>query len=198
MMFNKKTKTRTVPVKREIPLIFFVAGLLLCVIIIVSFFPMTRTVKDDPYIIELEQRVSLLEKMNTELSRPNAGVTQNGPNSNDMNALNGSFKKLEGSLTLKSNLLSGRIDGLQEQLKELRDFREKRDVSKGIINGKKAVNVVEQAQKSGVPMVHIVETGDTFYSISRKYGISLQKLKKLNKFNEKTVLYDDQKIIVGP
>ena len=41
---------------------------------------------------------------------------------------------------------------------------------------------------------HVVENGDTFYSISRKYGISITKLKKLNANIDFSNLKVNQKI----
>jgi LysM repeat protein len=48
-------------------------------------------------------------------------------------------------------------------------------------------------------IVHIVQTGDTLGSISLAYGVPLADLLRLNNFNDKTVIYVNQKIKVsGP
>ena len=43
----------------------------------------------------------------------------------------------------------------------------------------------------GDTIFHIVEKGDTFYSISRKYGVSIDKLKKINGINKNTLYIGD-------
>jgi len=40
-----------------------------------------------------------------------------------------------------------------------------------------------QGQKSGQAPVHTVQQGDTLYAISRKYGISVEELRQINKLN---------------
>jgi len=45
-----------------------------------------------------------------------------------------------------------------------------------------------------IPSHHIVEKGDTLYSISRKYNISVQEICKLNNINENNVLSIGQKL----
>jgi LysM repeat protein len=51
------------------------------------------------------------------------------------------------------------------------------------------------AVKSG-PMVHVVKPGETLFRISRRYGIEIEKLKKMNKLPD-DIIEVGQKLIVG-
>jgi LysM repeat protein len=196
-MFNKKTLSKTFLVKREMPIIFFVACLLLCIIILVSFFPMTRRVKDDDYIKGLENRIAVLEKKNEANITASIDSNQAGINSNQLKSFNDAYQKLNATLTL----LSGRIDGLQEQIKQMNIVKEKNDVLKEVKNGKKTGQTENQKKKlngSNRFIYHVVGASDTFYSISRRNNITLKKLKEMNHFTENATLYPGQKIVVGP
>lgn len=46
--------------------------------------------------------------------------------------------------------------------------------------------------------IHLVQSGDTLWEISKKYGnASIEKIKKLNNITEKTILLPGQKLIIG-
>ena len=45
---------------------------------------------------------------------------------------------------------------------------------------------------------HTVQKGETLFRISKKYGISTQKLQEMNNIDAKTTIYAGQKLIVGP
>ena len=197
MMFNKKTLSKTFLVKREMPIIFFVACLLLCIIILVSFFPMTKRVKDDDYIKGLENRITALEKKNETNITASIDSKQTGINSNQLKSFNDAYQKLNATLTL----LSGRIDGLQEQIKEMAIVQEKNDVLKEDRKEKDTGRTGNQKKKpNGLNrfIYHVVGPTDTFYSISRQYNITLKKLKEMNQFTENANIYPGQKIVVGP
>jgi membrane-bound lytic murein transglycosylase D len=43
---------------------------------------------------------------------------------------------------------------------------------------------------------HVVQKGETFYSISRKYNITVDMLHKLNHFSKQPTIYPGDKLIV--
>jgi LysM repeat protein len=52
-------------------------------------------------------------------------------------------------------------------------------------------------KKAATPRVyHVVQKGDTFYSISKKYGITVAHLHKLNNFSKQPTIYPGDKLIV--
>ncbi len=64
-----------------------------------------------------------------------------------------------------------------------------------------AIKDMEQTGESGTavrsgPMLHVVKPGETLYRISRRYGIEIEKLKKMNKLPD-DIIEVGQKLIVG-
>ena len=45
---------------------------------------------------------------------------------------------------------------------------------------------------------HAVKEGETPYSIAKKYGLSVEQLRRMNKLSPKTTLATGQKLIVSP
>jgi LysM repeat protein len=65
-----------------------------------------------------------------------------------------------------------------------------------------ASSKVKDAQKTvqadANTLYHTVQKGETLFRISKKYGISTQKLQEMNNINANTTIYEGQKLIVGP
>lgn len=70
--------------------------------------------------------------------------------------------------------------------------------SGGNLSGKGMAAVTEPASavKVTAGMVHVVKPGETLYSIGRRYGIEVEKLKKLNKLPD-DIVEIGQKLLVG-
>jgi membrane-bound lytic murein transglycosylase D len=54
----------------------------------------------------------------------------------------------------------------------------------------------EGSSSSGGSVVHTVKSGDNLWDISRKYGVSVEQIRKLNGLNSKAVLKIGQKLII--
>lgn len=66
----------------------------------------------------------------------------------------------------------------------------------GISEGQKLIVRKQAEAKTGNPVWYTVQAGDTLYSIARKFGISIQALKSLNKL-EGDSIYNGMKLQVG-
>jgi LysM repeat protein len=55
-----------------------------------------------------------------------------------------------------------------------------------------------QTQPDSETAEHVVSAGDTLYSISRKYGLSVAELLKYNDLPEGTIIYPGQKLVIAP
>jgi LysM repeat protein len=60
---------------------------------------------------------------------------------------------------------------------------------------KDAQNIGPQDKEA---LYHTVQKGETLYRISKKYGISMQKLQEMNNIDAKTTILAGQKLVVGP
>ncbi|HEY5931813.1 MAG TPA: LysM peptidoglycan-binding domain-containing protein [Nitrospira sp.] len=70
--------------------------------------------------------------------------------------------------------------------------------SRGNLSDKSMAAVTEPASALKVTegMVHVVKPGETLFSISRRYGVEVDKLKKLNKLPD-DIVEIGQKLVVG-
>lgn len=87
--------------------------------------------------------------------------------------------------------LSGKIEALFQRVEAL----EKRPVPVAA-EKPKAVQKEKAAAPSG-KKVHTVQKGETVYGISKKYGISISELRKLNNLAEDQPLKSGQKLVVS-
>jgi septal ring factor EnvC (AmiA/AmiB activator) len=58
------------------------------------------------------------------------------------------------------------------------------------------ISGLEGATVKGGAMLHVVQPGETLFRISRRYGIEIEKLKKMNKLPD-DIIEVGQKLIVG-
>lgn len=203
---NIRSKSTGISVKRETPLILFGAGILIVIVILVSFFPMTWNVKDEEYIKDIEKRVSDLERKMAEApllpEKPHQSDESNRVQmERQIPDFLKDFRKLETSLTMQTKIIGGRVDELQSQVDELRLGMARNQRRPDVIPQRKNVqpNAVKTLpDKKNSALHYVVRQGDTFYSISKSYGLSLKKLRELNKFDDKTKIYPGQSIVVGP
>lgn len=222
----RRFKSSESSVKGETLLIAFGACILVVVIVLVSFFPMTWKLKDDRYIKTLEMRVAELEKKSCVTPPTPTPVV---PADDDTQRIRkeqllSELRKIETSYSDRVKSMEQRIDVLQSQLNTMQRIAEREQepkkpaavrpdklsrpekekpvqrkiVNKGMDVKQKYGGTLKRETKKTGPAYHVVRQGDTFYSICRSYGISLQKLGELNHFDEKAEIYPGQKIIVGP
>ncbi len=190
MSGNRKVNSNVrFPAKNEKSFIFIVAAAFCFIVILISFFPMTQSSEDDAYIKKLEVRIAELEKRLAGVDLTPEKLRRINVQGAKVESFINNYDRLDASIRLKTNLLADRLDKVQLQFDNLKRQVWKRNKAKSV--KKKSVS-----RKKDRRTFHTVKKGETFYSISRKYGISLVKLKQLNGFNEKTIIYPGQDIIV--
>lgn len=203
MLKTRRLNPTGISVKRETPLIVFGAGILIVIVILMSFFPMTWNVKDEVYIKDLEKRVSDLERKLAESPQLHAKLPNDEMNHVQINRLVSDSRKLEESMAIQSKMMVAKVDELQKQVAEMRREMVREQHKKAIVTPepKRIQPVAAKPVKEKMikeKRTHLVRQGDTFYSISKSYDLSLKKLRELNKFDDKARLYPGQTIIVGP
>jgi YbbR domain-containing protein len=53
-------------------------------------------------------------------------------------------------------------------------------------------------QKEAKSRYHLVRSGDTLWGIGRRYGLTVEELRRLNELKPGTAIYPDQKLSLGP
>ena len=95
------------------------------------------------------------------------------------------FDRLEASMTLRMDHLVTRLNDLQKNIAQVN--AQKAQVSKP----------ATVAKKTPKKRYHTVRSGDTLYNISRKYGLTVKKIRALNRLSDTAVIHPGQKLIVG-
>lgn len=123
----------------------------------------------------------------------------------DLMAMNG----LESSRKIKAGqkLVVNRDEAPQEeQVKVKAEVEEEEKIEAKVEVEEENVAQEIVAKKDKAPSVnmssrdtnlHVVESGDTFWSISRKYGLSLDELLAMNGLEKKSVIKPGHKLVVG-
>ena len=90
--------------------------------------------------------------------------------------------------------IAKKFDGVTvEQIRTLNHL-DKNAVLK--VGQKLKISKASGSSSSGTSVVHTVKSGDNLWDISKKYGVSVEQIRKLNGLSSKAVLKVGQKLII--
>jgi LysM repeat protein len=138
--------------------------------------------------------------------------------SEDLSLIQARLTRVESRIKT-TGALESRIQQVEEQEKEVRQSLLKTDLSIRTIKGdlNQLIQEFESLQKKRPPApqkvetpkgvkgasisetekgYHVVSRGETLYRISKKYGISLDDLRRLNKMDPNALIHPGQKLLV--
>lgn len=140
---------------------------------------------DPRRIAALEQRLSQLEERLDKYEGIDEKVTAIWEQAKSFEKFKDRFDRSEASTSLRMDHLTMGLEALQKQMNETRSHQV------GIAAKK------PDPEKSASKMkYHQVEPGDTFYSISKKYNLTVEELIRLNKLKPDSVLMPGQKLVI--
>ena len=132
-------------------------------------------------LANLEQKLSSLEKQITELQ---GKVSTLGPDPVFLQQL---------------DALAQKVQALEEQKQPAAGTRAKPSTpSKPATETKAKPSAPSKSTASTEKQYHTVQKGDTLFRISKKYGISVEELRKLNNLSGDQALRTGQKLLVSP
>jgi len=155
-------------------------GLLVAIIIFVSMFSNSRDIAGEEQIQDLEARVIQLEETLAKIEWIDKGLARLDKQEKDLASLSERVGTLESGIDKKLAHMSNQITKLQQQ--------------PGAPPQKKTS---PSPPKKAEPKFHTVQKGDTLYSISRKYGVTVAQLTKYNNLSSST-LSQGQKLKLAP
>ena len=62
----------------------------------------------------------------------------------------------------------------------------------------KTLKAAKVSKKTTLNRYHIVKPGETLYQIGPQYGLSVNKLRQLNKLGNSDTIYPGQKLVIRP
>ena len=137
----------------------------------------------------LEERIQSLEERLDKYTSIDEKVTRIWEQAKSFEKFKDRFDRTEASMSLRMDHLTMSLETLQKQLKE-----------------NPAPQPATSAEETPAPPpsqpvtnkmhYHEVSAGDTLYSISKKYNLSVDELRKLNHMEPNSVIVPGQKLIV--
>jgi LysM repeat protein len=152
----------------------------------IFYFLSRQSTDDETHLLQsklanLEQKISSLEKQITELQ---GKVSTLGP---------------DPALLQQLDALSQKVEALEKQKQPAAETKAKPSTpSKPTAETKAKPSAPSKPAASTEKQYHTVQKGDTLYRISKKYGISVDELRKLNNLSGNQALRAGQKLQVSP
>lgn len=140
---------------------------------------------------QLEERIRKLEERLDNYKSIDEKVTLIWEQAKSFEKFKDRFDRSEASASLRMDHLTMSLEALQKQVSEKSKPLAKPVAPKAAPEDKKN----EAAPKSDI-QYHQVAPGDTLYSISKRYGLTVEQLLKINKMDKSQVIMPGQKLIV--
>ncbi len=172
-----------------------IAGVVGVVLLLMLLFSNINGTTDQATISALEERIQLLEQRLEKYDGVDEKVTRIWEQAKSFETFKTRFDRSEASMSLRMDHLAMSLDALQ---KKTDDTMKKVGNLEKVSAPRGAPVNPPPAKPTAAVKTHTVAAGDTLFSISRRYNLSVEKLRSINKLNEKTVIHVGQTLTVSP
>ncbi len=143
----------------------------------------------------LEHRIEQLEDRIARLSGINERVmTLEGHGQKFMTAVD-RLDRFETAISLRMDIVAKELSGLQ-QAEAVTSPTVKEQASKSTVKERTSTPPASTPEAAAETKFHTVSAGETLYSISRRYGMSLEELRRANQLDDKATIYPGQQLKV--
>ena len=185
---NKKVKfgPNSPKISEKIPLSKLGIGFLILLFLLLLFFAGNKMARFENRMNALENRIKSVEEKGQKLDAMRYGMAQIGEQSQ-------SVEQLKARLDRSEKALTSRMDQISKDFETFKQQRLESGIPKG--NASKAAKISKNAAKT---RYHIVKSGETLYTISHRYGVTVKQLQKINKLSAGSVIHPGQKLMINP
>lgn len=163
----------------------WIPAVVILLILLYIFMPIGNSNQDKTQLKALGARLDQLEKRMLKLESVGERVLNLEKILKNNGTLEKRLDRLEASIVK-------RMDQVDKELLVMR-----KDLAAKSAPTSKTPQATQQTKASTDPAKHhIVKKGDTLYSISRKYGLTVAQLRKMNSLDKNSVIFSGQKLIV--
>jgi LysM repeat protein len=183
---EKKLKfgTNTSKMSDKIPLSRFGIGFLILLILLILLFARNRSTALKNRIVALENSVKNLEQMVDKSDVVDNRLAQVWEQAQTFQQFKERFDRSEAALTARMDQIVINLGNLQKQM------------SRGRTQKAKTSKTATVSKKTTGNRYHTVKPGETLYQIAPRYGLTIKKLRQLNKLGESDTIYPGQKLVV--
>ncbi|GAB6909628.1 putative MltD1 [Desulfosarcina cetonica] len=173
-----------------------VIGVVLLVILIFSY---SGEQAGAARIDALEQRLAKIEHQLEKVDGVDEKVTHIWEQAKDFETFKTRFDRSEASTSLRMDHLAMSLDALQKKIDTAsRKVNQLAQVPTSRPPAKPSATVRSTTKKTAAAAkTHTVVAGDTLYSISRKYDLTVDQIRSLNKLKKENVIHVGQKLVVS-
>lgn len=161
------------------------SGILILIAIFFWFFIRPQHLPDAKEISALESRIGHLEQKLAGVESLKKQVMRLESENNQFKIVAERFDRFENSMSVRIDKLNRKAAGPTPK-----------KISSSAPGRKKTGTMVEKPDPSPVINYHIVSQGETLYQISKRYGISVEDLLKLNQMDQSPTIHPGQKLRV--
>ncbi len=185
-----KTKTTNIILSKflnltKMPYSLIGIGIIILIILFVIFSPGRQNDVTKQKIMSLYAELKLLEGRLDKLEGLGKRLVLIEKHDKKNEKFRDRINKSEAFLSTRINEMAKRMDKLEKKTAKVKQTQ--------IDSRKDAKDSTDGAH----PRYHQVKAGDTLYSISRRYGLKVDELQKLNKLSPGKTIYPGQKLVVG-
>lgn len=173
-----------------------IAGAVGVVLLVMLLFSNINEPTDQASLSALEQKIELLEQRLEKYDGVDEKVTRIWEQAKSFETFKTRFDRSEASMSLRMDHLAMSLDALQK--KTDKTLKKVANLEKGAAQTAASVSP-PPVKKTATATVktHTVAAGDTLFSISRRYNLSVEKLRSINKLSKKTVIHVGQTLTVS-
>jgi LysM repeat protein len=169
-----------------IPLSRFGIGFLILAILLILLFTRSRSSTEENKILALENQMTKLEESIAKFEAIDDRVAQIWEQAQTFEQFKERFDRSEASLMLRMDHMAKNLDNIQKQMGKSSARKAKSSTSTTV------------SKKTAKKRFHTVKPGETLYKIGRQYGLTVEKMRRLNKLADSAVIHPGQKLLVSP
>ena len=162
------------------------AALMVVVIVIGWFVLQKKSITNTNLIIRLEKRIKQFENRLAKMDEIGEQLIQLETQVNDFTSTIDRFDRFETSMSLRLDALTRQMASLQNKAIAIKEA----DAAAPKTTSKKSSDAKIR--------YHMVQAGETLYKISRRYGQTVEELRRSNKLETNSTIYPGQKLIISP
>ena len=167
-----------------IPIVLLGIGFFVMIFLFIVFLSKTTDIVSKTEIVNMEKRLALLEERLGKIVEIDEKLTLLDMQGKKFELFVDRFDRFETSMSLKMDIINNEL------------YVSQKKSNKAVENKKPEQTKI--SKKITHPIYHEVTVKETLYQISRRYGLTVDDLRKLNRLTPETVIHPGQKLIVSP